>query len=60
LQIIPKPIEKEETKKEEGGSKVEKIEKQAKTDKVLKSVGIDQTNVRTSGRIRKKKEVFDW
>jgi len=40
-------------------SKVEKVEKQAKVEKVLKSVGMDQSNVVEGKRQRKKKEVFD-
>ena len=55
LQVIPKP--KEELTMEP--SKVEKIEKQAKVEKVLKSVGIDQGNVVEGKRQRKRKEVFD-
>ena len=55
LQVIPKPIENPT----EEPSKVERVEKEGKVEKVLKSVGMDQTNVRASGRIRKKKEIFD-
>jgi len=55
LQVIPKPTENPKVEP----SKIEKVEKQAKVDKVLKSVGIDQSNVRTSGRTRKPKEHFD-
>jgi len=55
LQVIPKP--KEEPTMEP--SKVEKVEKQAKVEKVLKSVGMDQSNVVKGKRQRKKKEVFD-
>jgi hypothetical protein len=56
LQVIPKPQDQIATSDE---PKVNKVERQAKIDKVLKSVGIDQINVRTSGRTRKKKEIFD-
>jgi len=55
LQVIPKP--KEEPTMEP--SKVEKMEKQAKVEKVLKSVGMDQSNVVEGKRQRKRKEVFD-
>ena len=55
LQVIPRPAKKS-THDE---PRIEKIERQAKVDKVLKSVGIDQSNVRSGERIRKKKEVFD-
>jgi hypothetical protein len=40
-------------------SKVEKIEKQAKVEKALKSVGMDQSNLVEGKRQRKKKEIFD-
>jgi hypothetical protein len=56
LHVIPKPQDQTATHEE---PKVNKIERQAKIDKVLKSVGIDQSNVRTSGRTRKPKENFD-
>jgi len=39
--------------------KVDTVEKQAKVDKVLKSVGIDQGNVMEGKRLRKRNEVFD-
>jgi len=55
LQVIPKPMVSHPVEP----SKIEKVEKQAKVEKVLKTVGMDQSNVRASGRIRKKKEVFD-
>jgi len=55
LQVIPK--KPNEPKAEP--SRVEKVEKQAKVDRVLKSVGIDQSNVVEGKRHRKRKEVFD-
>jgi len=55
LQVIPKPMENPT----EEPSKVEKIERQAKVEKVLKSVGMDQGNVVEGKRQRKRKEVFD-
>jgi hypothetical protein len=55
LQVTPKPMVSHPVEP----SKIEKVEKQAKVEKVLKTVGMDQSNVRGSGRIRKKKEVFD-
>jgi hypothetical protein len=55
LQVIPKPQDQITTHDE---PKVNKVERQAKIDKVLKSVGIDQSNVRSSGRTRKPKQLF--
>jgi hypothetical protein len=56
LQVIPKKPT-DEPKPEP--TKVEKVEKQAKIEKVLKSVGMDQGNVVEGKRQRKRKEVFD-
>ena len=55
LQVIPKPSVSHPVEP----SNVEKVEKQAKVEKVLKSVGMDQSNVVEGKRQRKKKEVFD-
>jgi len=55
LQVIPKPVVSHPVEP----LKVRSVEKQAKVDKVLKSVGIDQGNVVEGKRVRKRKEVFD-
>jgi len=55
LQVIPKPTVSHPVEP----LKVHSVEKQAKVEKVLKSVGMDQGNVVEGKRQRKRKEVFD-
>jgi len=57
LQVIPNPNEKAEEPAKE--TRVERLDKAAKVDKVLKSVGIDQTNLVEGARIRRAKKIFD-
>ena len=55
LQVIPNPSVSHPVEP----LKVHSVERQAKVEKVLKSVGIDQENVVEGKRERKRKEVFD-
>jgi len=55
LQVITKPAVSHPVEP----LKIHSVEKQAKVERVLKSVGIDQGNVVEGKRERKKKEVFD-
>ena len=57
LQVTPNPNEiAEEPIKE---TRVERLDKVAKVDKILKIVGIDQSNVVEGPRTRKAKKIFD-
>lgn len=52
-------VEKYEKQNEEHEKEHKEIQKNKKQDKILKSVGIDKTNIVENKRIRKPKQIFD-